>query len=136
MAVWTVDYQMEAVEFGLDATFEILDIIARPGFVNSGTLQSPIFESTSGCPPLGHVVAELTIRDSTGDGGRVCLVDSPVNGRLCCRFCGGAEFIRVLHRGFSTDGLGYCEGGSTSSGCSSVVSVTQGTWGRVKVMYR
>lgn len=117
-------------EFGIDTDFEIVDLIPRSGVVNIGTVTSPVLVYPQ-CETF-HLLAELVVEDTTGEGGAVCLVDSTPNEINCTQDCYGSP-LSNNYLGFSSNGTAPCEGLSSSCG---TVSVGNLGWGSVKSRYR
>lgn len=133
----TID--LRSVEFSFDSSLEIVELIPRPGVVNIGTVASPILQLDECRDRL--LIAEVIVRDPTGDGGSICFRASDLTGRNCIELCdlgpgGEGEWHSTRYFGFASDGSGGCQGLDEFPSCVYPSATAPTTWGRLRHLYR
>ena len=117
-----------AIEADMDfsGTLEVLSFTTLNGTSNSGTL--PNVHLTFPSCQNGFLAGSLTVRDSTGAGGTLCL-----SGANVTRDCGGlgGVYRPNFYFGYATPGPIQC-----SLGNCGIDYAMPGTWGRVKAEFR
>lgn len=114
-------------EFELIGDFEIVDLVPRSGVTNLGTASSPVLRYST-CIVEPTVVAALTVRDVSGEGGQLCFGD-PDGGIFNCSYpCDEGECaIHVAAYGFATAGF---------APCPLTVAATTSSWTLLKAVFR
>ncbi len=132
--IWLLNYDWEEIEFGLESTFEIVDVFLPNGIVNVGTMTDVHLLPAAGpILPGNGVVLTVAVRDPDGVGGSICMRESVVNGRVCARI--GGTWTHASHTGLDTD-PSQCEGEFSSAACATLTPVETVGWGRLKADYR
>jgi hypothetical protein len=126
----------DELTFGLEGTLELISVTPEMGWSNVGTVESPHLVFKGECYIWsGGPIARVSIRDATGAGGRICIVESTLDSRSCFGEChDDGEWYRLEGHGYSTDGGPQCTP-IYSAECRPV-SVESSSWGRTKALYR
>ena len=122
------DLPASAAQMDVIGTLEAIAFLPASGVTNTATLPTLdlSFSPCIGRPlPYWTFVGTLTVRDTLGIGGRLCLSGTNVT-RNCLQ---GTDHANS-YRGFSTDGTPPCYVG----GCPVDYALPD-TWGRVKALY-
>lgn len=133
--IWVEMYMIEAagISVGLEGSLEVVDLTPLNGTTNTGTVTAPILtfpECWSYAP-----VAEVRVRDATGEGGTLCFGASPIDGRNCTLPCYYGEYWAHVYYGFSSAPDAPCVGWSGGSGCY-YLDVEDTSWGKIRARYR
>jgi hypothetical protein len=138
--LWIVpSYVAGAFDFGIVSSFDIVELVTLNGFVNQGTMQSPLLTRDTCVDDLdGEVAARIVVADPTGTGGTICFERSAISNRLCGELCGGGldSWTWFDYIGFATGGVPPCWGLKLGSECDNPFSTDATTWGRTKASYR
>ena len=112
-------------KFEFTGNLEVVDLIPSEGVVNEGTIVSPVLRYPE-CAE-DRVVATITVRDATGQGGRLCFGTAD-DGIVSCGLGCGSDFCEpTVTYGFHTVG---------ADACPFTVSTTKPSWGAAKAIFR
>jgi len=137
--VWFLNYSIAAVTFGFTGSLQVLDLEPAAGFTNVGTTEAPELVLTEPCglPSMKTIIAEITVSDSSGAGGELCIQESASTGRLCFQYCDDEQwYFPIEATGYASDGaLNPCYSSGPGPGCRPY-AIEGMTWGCMKVRYR
>jgi hypothetical protein len=129
-----------AFDFGIVSSFDVVELVTMNGFVNHGTMQSPLLTRDTCVDDggLGELAARIVVADPTGAGGTICFERSSISNRLCGELCGGgkANWSWFDFIGFASGGTPPCWGLKSGPECEDPFSTDATTWGRTKAFYR
>jgi len=127
------DEGMSAAEFGLEGTLTPLGLTPSEGFLNVGTVASPMLAAAN-CPPGPTLVASILIEHEVG--GSLCFGPSinGYNGTVDCT--PNPALWPNFYQGYSSLGS-PCDNLCLSwMSCSCTSSVDSQSWGSLKSLYR
>jgi hypothetical protein len=117
---------MSSAEFGLEGTLTPLALIPAPGFLNAGSMTSPMFVA-AGCPESVVLVASILIQHDFP--GFLCFGPS-INGKNETIDCSENPAIFPNHY------VGYASEGYSCYFGQCLDSVEPESWGSIKSLYR
>jgi hypothetical protein len=109
----------------LVGSLAVVDLIPREGVVNEGTATAPVLRYPE-CMEDG-IVAEITVRDTVGQGGSVCFSTTGDYLHNCGLLCETDVCAPTFAYGFATSGV---------EPCPVTVSSATSTWGAIKAIFR
>ena len=124
---------MAAAEFGFEGTLTPLALTLSDGFLNAGSMMSPML-AAAGCPQGPVIVASILIQHDAP--GYLCFGPSinGHNGSVDCTI--DPALWPNYFRGYSSIGDHCSNLCSNFALCSCVSSVEPSTWGSIKSLYR
>jgi hypothetical protein len=120
-------YYTNHIEFDLESTFDAASLETVGPWHNEGTANHVVLRRDECLLGIEtEVMAEIIVEDVTGSGGRICFLPSATWGEVAAEYCDPSQgWEAATAIGFTSDGGEFCI-------VSGPVSVSPGSWGRVK----